>query len=136
MKKYLKWFAIIAGILMAIMPLILISPLLLPASGLALWYFTKKKPNERFAQFAKKGLVAGAVGFGLFVWVGMSGDGADQDLIADSEELVADIEAEEDVEREEDKLKELAAKEKKEQKEKKKKEFREKLAKEKAAREK
>lgn len=56
--KFLKWF----GIAIALMMMVALSPLLLPASALAWWYFAKRKPNERFSKYAKYVFIVSAIG--------------------------------------------------------------------------
>jgi len=72
MKKFLKWFAIIIGLLMAFTVLIVISPFTLVISLIALWFFTKKKPNDKFRKFAKNGVIASIIGLVFFTVIANS----------------------------------------------------------------
>lgn len=96
MLKFIKWLVIILGFLIAFFPLVLVSPILLPISLIALWFFTKKKPNEKFKKFAKYSAIASILGLVFFIIIGSSETG-DVDVASDqaTEEVVV---AEEDSE--------------------------------------
>jgi len=127
---------------MTVMISAVIWPILLPISLLAIWFFTKKKPNKKFEKYAKNAAVASVLG--IFIFFGVMNLDESEELAdeLDSIETVADVEAEKadkDKQLEEklrlEKEQEEKEQKEKEQKEKEQKERKEQEDKEKAERE-
>ena len=97
MKKFLKWFLLFIGFLIVIVPISVFSPLLILISVGAFWYFTKKKPNERFRRIAKNGIIVSSIGLVFMVYALGTADEPEVASVADSE-IVGDVEAEADEE--------------------------------------
>lgn len=153
LKRILKLFGIF---ILAILAIVLIPPLsifILPVSLIALWYFSKRKPNERFKKYSKNSAIVATIGLVAFIAL-TDWDDAEKSVDVASEEQVADAEIDKEdaelgeekkervekerkerEEREEQEQKEKEAREKKEEEERKKKEQEEKERKEKEAEE-
>lgn len=93
MIKYLKWLAIFVGFIMAIVPIVVFSPLVLILSTIGLWYFTKKKPNVQFRNYARNALIVSAVGSGLFI-AGLNSEEDEMVHVEDAINLVENFDAE------------------------------------------
>ncbi|WP_161877700.1 DNA/RNA non-specific endonuclease [Alkalibacterium sp. MB6] len=99
---------------MAFSVLIVVSPFTLVISLIALWFFTKKKPNEKFRKFAKNSVIASIVGLVFFTLMGNSeseeinvaSDQATEQVVVaeeDNEENTEEVDSQEiDFEEEED----------------------------------
>lgn len=117
---------------MTVMISAVIWPILLPISLLAIWFFTKKKPNKKFEKYAKNAAVASVLG--IFIFFGVMNLDESEELAdeLDSIETVAEVEAEK---ADKDKQLEEKLQLEKEQEEKEQKERKEQEDKEKAERE-
>ncbi|GAA0355497.1 hypothetical protein GCM10008932_05640 [Alkalibacterium iburiense] len=100
MMKYFKWFGYFIGFIIAFSLFVYISPITLLISLLSLWYFSKKKPNEKFKKFAKNGAMASIIGLVFFVIVWNS-ETDEIELVSDQateQVVVADENVEEEFE--------------------------------------
>lgn len=70
-------------------------PILLPISLIALWYFTKKKPNDKFKKYAKNMTIVNALGLVLMFTIAETDDSVDVISDIDTVGLVEDVEADE-----------------------------------------
>ena len=70
-------------------------PLLLPISLIALWYFTKKKPNDKFKKYAKNMTIVNALGFVLMFAIAETDDSVGVISDIDTVGLIEDVEADE-----------------------------------------
>ncbi|MEY8293012.1 DNA/RNA non-specific endonuclease [Carnobacteriaceae bacterium 52-44] len=100
MKKFLKWFLIIVGIIIGIVPISVLSPVLFLLSVAGFWYFTKTKPHEKFSKYARNSALISAVGFIILVLSINSDTEPEVDTLASTDELVVDAEADEELEAE------------------------------------